>query len=346
MKNETSKSAVKIRVIKAAELTATMQAAWNRILSENGELASPFFSPAYTRAVAEFVPATEIGVMEMDGKPVAFLPFERCGHQIAKRMRLSDYEGFVAPKGLHLDPQAFIKGCGLAAWDFNHLLAEQSALKPFHRELTASPIIDLAQGFDAYLEERRQSGRWDLIKRCNQMVRKIEREVGELRFEIHVDDKAILETVLNWRKAKYGEAQPFELLTGVLGKLMNEQSEFLKGTLSVLYAKDEVIAAHFGLRSPTAWHLWFPAYNPKFEKSSPGLVLIFKMAEQIAKSGTQIIDFGKGDRDYKTRFMNGSIPLAEGSVEVSLVLSFARTLKKGAKSWLRLAHGKTCVLLE
>jgi CelD/BcsL family acetyltransferase involved in cellulose biosynthesis len=254
---------------------------------------------------------------------------------------LSDYEGFIAPKDLRLDPEEFIKGCGLAAWDFNHLLAEQSVLKPFHRELAASPIMDLSKGFEGYLEERRQSGRWDLIKRCQQMVRKIEREIGELRFELHVDDKAILETLLNWRRAKYGEAQPFELLTGVLGKLMDEQTEFLKGTLSVLYAKDEVIAAHFGLRSKTTWHLWFPAYNPKevVEKCSPGLVLIFKMAEQIARSGTQMIDFGKGDRDYKTRFMNGSIPLAEGSVEVSSVLSLTRTLKKGAKNWLRLAPG-------
>src|SRR5690349_15518014 len=107
MKNETSK--VAIRAIKAADLTSSMLEAWNRIVSENAEFSSPFFSPKYAAAVATHVPQTEIGVMEMDGKPVAFLPFERGNHQIAKRLRLSDYEGIIAPKGLRVDPAAFIK---------------------------------------------------------------------------------------------------------------------------------------------------------------------------------------------------------------------------------------------
>ena len=143
MKTETSKSTAAIRAIKPADLTAKMLEAWNRILSENGDLASPFFSPVYARILAESEPATEVGVMEIDGEPVAFLPFNRGDHQIAKRMRLSDYEGFVAPKGLQLDPAAFVKGCGLAAWDFNHLIAEQSWLKPFHRLSTHSCVMDL-----------------------------------------------------------------------------------------------------------------------------------------------------------------------------------------------------------
>jgi CelD/BcsL family acetyltransferase involved in cellulose biosynthesis len=168
-------------------------------------------------------------------------------------------------------------------------------------------------------------------------MRKLEREAGELRFEVHVNDPAILEKVLKWREAKYGSKHSFSLLNGVLGKMLSTQTEAFKGTLSVLYAKGEVAAAHFGLRSKTTWHWWFPAYNPQFEKCSPGLIMILKMAEHIAQSGTHIIDFGKGDQDYKLHLMNGSVPTAEGSVEVSSALSLARTLKQGAKNCLRRA---------
>jgi CelD/BcsL family acetyltransferase involved in cellulose biosynthesis len=127
------------------------------------------------------------------------------------------------------------------------------------------------------------------------------------------------------------------MLMGVLGKLLDEKAERCRGTLSVLYAKGEVVAGHFGLRSKTTWHWWFPAYNPQFEKYSPGLILILKMLENIAQSGTNIIDFGKGDQDYKLHLMNGSIAVAEGSVEVSTALSLARSLKQGAKECLRRA---------
>ncbi len=295
------------------------------------------FSPVYASILGAVVPETEVGVMEANGQPVAFLPFERGARNIATRMKLSDYEGFVARKDFQLDPAAFVKSCGLAAWDFNHLLAEQTVLKPYHRLQSTSHVMDLSDGFERYMEERRQSGRMELIKRCGSKMRKLEREAGELRFEVHVPDRGILEQLLKWREAKYGSKHTLGLLMDVLGKLMEEKTESCRGTLSVLYAKGEVVAGHFGLRSKTMWHWWFPAYNPQFEKCSPGLILILKMAEYIAQSGANIIDFGKGDQDYKLHLMNKSIVLAEGSVEVSSALSLARTLKQGAKECLRRA---------
>ncbi len=337
MKNGTHNGNASVRAVKATALTPAMIEAWDRIVSENAELASPFFSPVYASTLGAIILDTEVGVMEADGKPVAFLPFHRGRRNIATRMRLSDYEGFVAPKDLQLDPQAFVKGCGLAAWDFNHLLAGQAALKPFHKLQDVSYTVDLSQGFERYMEERKQSGHMELIKRCGSKMRKLERERGEMRFEVHVPDRAILEQLLKWREAKYGSKHSLEMLMSVLGKLLDEKADHCQGTLSVVYARGEVVAGHFGLRSKSTWHWWFPAYNPEFEKYSPGLILILKMLENIALSGTNIIDFGKGDQDYKLHLMNSSIAVAEGSVEVSAALSLARSLKQGAKECLRRA---------
>jgi len=141
--------------------------------------------------------------------------------------------------------------------------------------------------------------------------------------------------LLTWRAARYESRHSLELLDSVLSRLLAKQTPQLKGTLSVLYAGSEVAAAHFGLRSESTWHWWFPAYNPGFEKFSPGLLLILKMAEHAAQAGVRILDFGKGDQDYKRHLMNGAIPLAEGSVEASAWLSLARKVGRDSKSWLR-----------
>lgn len=330
------KPPVTVRVVPARGLPPELGTAWARMQAANEDLSSPFFSPAYASAVGAFVLNTEVGVLERDGVPLAFLPFERSRFGVGKRLRLCDYQGLICPRGCDLDARLLIKGCGLAAWDFDHLRADQLPLQSYHRNRSESPILDLSQGYDRYLDERRRSGRMDFLQRLMTKTRKLEREAGELRFEVHVDDEAILKRLLQWRAGKYISRHSLDLVAGILGVLHQTQTQDLKGTLSVLSAKDEVVAAHFGLRSRNTWHWWFPAYNPEFEKYSPGLIFILKMAEHSSQAGVRIIDFGKGDQPYKRHFMNGAIHLAEGWVEVPSVVSALRSLRRRVKEWLAL----------
>ena len=187
-----------------------------------------------------------------------------------------------------------------------------------------SPILDLSAGYEAYLEERRQSGRTDLIKRCGTKMRKLEREVGPMRLEVQVEDPRLLEQTLDWRLARHESRHSREYLLNILSHLHRQQTPHLKGTLSILYASQEIVAAHFGLRSRSTWHWWFPAYNNQFEKYSPGLIMILKMAEAANQAGVTLIDFGRGNQDYKLNLMNRSIGLAAGSVEVAKTLMATR----------------------
>jgi CelD/BcsL family acetyltransferase involved in cellulose biosynthesis len=95
------------------------------------------------------------------------------------------------------------------------------------------------------------------------------------------------------------------------------QHEEFAGMLSALYAGDELVAAHFGMRSRTVWHYWFPCFRREFAKYSPGLVLLLEMIRSAPPLGVRLIDFGKGDNLYKRRFMNTAIPIAEGAVAIS-----------------------------
>jgi hypothetical protein len=77
------------------------------------------------------------------------------------------------------------------------------------------------------------------------------------------------------------------------------------------------VAAHFGMRSGTVWHHWFPAYDPQFQKQSPGLIILWRMAQSAEGLGLTMIDMGLGDFEFKLRFANAAVPLAEGRVGAS-----------------------------
>ena len=70
---------------------------------------------------------------------------------------LTDLQGLVHAPGAEWDPRELLKGCGIAAWQFDHLVAGQ---KPFERYQVAqvpSPVIDLTPGADAYFATLKKS---------------------------------------------------------------------------------------------------------------------------------------------------------------------------------------------
>jgi len=114
--------------------------------------------------------------------------------------------------------------------------------------------------------------------------------------------------------------------------ILAAQSESFAGMLSLLYAGDRIIAGHFGMRSRTDWHWWFPSYDPTVAKYSPGLILLLEMARHAASVPLRTIDLGKGQARYKDQFKNAAVPLAMGSVALPSWLNFRRVALRHLKS--------------
>lgn len=93
------------------------------------------------------------------------------------------------------------------------------------------------------------------------------------------------------------------------------ESTNFAGMLSSAYVGDRLAAVHFGMRSHTTWHWWFPTYDPKLDKFSPGLILLLELARRAPDFGLDRIDLGRGDERYKASFASATTPLCEGSVE-------------------------------
>jgi CelD/BcsL family acetyltransferase involved in cellulose biosynthesis len=91
------------------------------------------------------------------------------------------------------------------------------------------------------------------------------------------------------------------------------------------------------MRSRTTWHYWLPAYDRRFAKHSPGLILLLQMTQAAVDLGLERIDLGKGDALYKRRLANASVALAEGSIDAS----FAASLTSSASRVVRRAARRT-----
>lgn len=237
--------------------------------------------------------------------------------------------------GLEWDPQILLRGCGLEVWEFDHLLADQSPFAPYHVARERSPIMDLANGYDAYLEDRRRTSK-KTIKTTLQKQRKIEREVGEIWFDFDARDQDTLHALMGWKSAQYrrtGRSDRFAKpwITKLVVDLFATQTAECAGTLSALYVNERLVAGHFGLRSREVLSCWFPTYDVTFSKYSPGLLLHLEMAAAAAAQGIRYLDLGKGYAEYKETLKSGDLEVAEGWVEQPSSIALARRVQRAPR---------------
>jgi CelD/BcsL family acetyltransferase involved in cellulose biosynthesis len=329
------------RIVEGNALSSELTQRWDEILVDNLDLDSPYFQPGFTQAVAAVRTDVFVAIMEESGQTVGFFPFQRARFGIGRAVggALCDFQGAVARPGIQWSAKALIRSCGLKLWSFDHLLASQSAFSEYHTKTIESPYIDLSAGFDTYALERRASGS-EQIKKTGNLRRRLEREVGPLRFEIHEPSSNALRTLLKWKSKQYlssGLTDVFAVpwTVQLLEKLLNTQSHDFAGMLSTLYAGDRLIAAHFGMRSRFVLHYWYPAYDREFQRYSPGMILLLKMAEAVPSMGIRKIDMAKGDSMYKQRLTSGTTVLAEGAVEIPSLTVAIRRLRRNAELWVR-----------
>jgi CelD/BcsL family acetyltransferase involved in cellulose biosynthesis len=282
-----------------------------------------------------------VGVLERDGIQFGFFPFQRgrLGTGQPVGWTLSDYQGAVVERDAAWDAKELIHACGLKTWEFDHVIAQQAQFGPFGTVRRESPVMDVSQGFEAYLQERRDAGGSEIATALRKM-RKLGREHGELEFEPHARAADTLELLMRWKSEQYRRTGAADVLARpwvrhVIELAHATEGESFAGPLSVLRAGDRIVAVHLGLRSSTTWHYWFPAYDPQLARYSPGLALLLKMAEHAPSVGVRSIDLGKGDARYKRNLMSGAVPLLEGRVELPSLAAAAGRLRHGARALAR-----------
>lgn len=311
---------MKIVVVHPDELGAPELTKWRGFQRSLPSLANPFLAPEFTVVVGRLRPRTRVAVLSEGSEIVAFFPFERrrFGYGVPVAAGLTDCQGLVHAPGLEWDPQSLLRSCDLAVWEFDHLVDGQKPFEPYQVVRTTSPVIDVSGGYEAYLQQLRAKSR-SFVRDLQRQLSRLERDVGKLRCVLDSREHDALRTVLAWKSDQYrrtGRSDRFAhpWIVDLVEQLLDTRTSGFSGLLSMLYAGDEPVAGHFGLRFDHVLSTWFPAYDTRFKRHSPGLLQHLCMVEAAAAARVEQIDMGRGAKDYKERFKSKDLVVAEGRV--------------------------------
>ncbi|MGP9020440.1 GNAT family N-acetyltransferase [Streptomyces sp. BR1] len=308
-----------MRVVRPGELNAGELEIWRDIRAKSGAPANPFMEPEFTLAVAHVRHSARVAVVHEDGEPAAFFPFEKgaLGRGRAIGFGVSDCQGIVARPELAMEARELLRACSLSAWEFDNLEAGQRLFVPDAAAAYPSFVVDVGAGYEAYESGLRVRSP-KFFRTTTAKERRLGRQAGDLRFVFDERDPRALRQLMEWKSAQYrrtGRRDRFaqEWISTLVRCLAHTDAPGCAGVLSVLYAADRPVAAHFGLRSRTVLSCWFPSYDPEFAKYSPGLVLHLRIAEAAAWAGIGMLDLGRGAAEYKDALKTGEIPVHEGA---------------------------------
>ena len=331
----------KIRLINASELSDEERSAWRAIQANDPQFDSAFFHPHFAWLVNQVLHDVEVGIVEEDGKPVVFFPFQRLASDIGLPVsrRLAEFHGVIAAPDVHWDVERLVRACDLRAWCFDHLICSQPQFSAHIWGHDDSPTIDIGDGFDSYASQIRQSGS-AAITQIMRKSRKMEREIGPLRFEYHHSNQVALDRLIAWKGDQHqrtGRLEIFDFpwVKELLQSIQGAENDGFSAPLSALFAGDALVAVHLGLRSDRVLHWWFPAFDRNFERYSPGLILMVHLLQQCCSLGIDRLDLGKGPERYKMRFKTADRPLAIGAVDFRPWISVARRQWHRTKRRLR-----------
>lgn len=301
------------QVITPEALSSTDQEAWHRFLAPRP---IAFLSYAYARAMATCVPLVRICRLMQEGRPVAFFPFQyrsavHAAAGIGERLggELSDYFGLVAEPGFRIEARTLLRLSGLKSFYFTHLDESQQENGLAGEKSEVGHRIDFPQGGETFWEERGRSDK-KFTSDTERRERKLIREYGPVRFVFSEDDaEQSLSKLIADKRAQYYRTQVVDVLSekrtqNILYALCQIRDAQCSGIVSTLHAGDTWVASHFGLRSGSTLHYWFPVYNPALKAFAPGRILLKQIIHSAQSHGLERIDRGGGDsvakRDFAT----------------------------------------------
>jgi CelD/BcsL family acetyltransferase involved in cellulose biosynthesis len=284
-------------------------------------LGSPFLSWSFARAVGGLRDDARVAVFHEGGRACGYLAFQvdvdgagrPIGHTIC------DAQAVMAPAAWRFDARGLIEVAGMSAWGFDHLTVAQPDFHPYHVRRHRCPVVELAAGYDTFLQEVRGHSK-DLLAQVGRRRRKLEREVGPVVCEWQsTQPDEDLRSLHGWKSDQYDRdgawdrfAQPW--IASAVEHLAGSRDPTCTGLLTSLRAGEHLVAVHFGLLGTDRLSWWFPAYNPEFGHYSPGLILLLDLIAESSRRGVGRIDLGRGEHAYKLRVTSRSYEVAEGRV--------------------------------
>jgi CelD/BcsL family acetyltransferase involved in cellulose biosynthesis len=304
---------MKSRRANALDLAQGDLAAWAGLLRASHPHGNAFLSPTFAQAAAKSHQAVEVCTIT-DGEDIAaILPYQFAGI-LARELRaaervgeeMSDCFGLIARPDFVCTPTQILSWANLTYLYFTHLPARQLAHGLHGEKPQGGLSIKLQNGGAAYWQAL-QSTDGKFASDTERRERKAVREFGQMRFEFEDTTAGRLSELLRHKRAQYLRTGKGDWLAprgrqALIETLAQSNAEDCRGTLSTLWFGETWAAMHFGLRSLSTLHYWFPVYNPELSQFAPGRLLLRNIILSAAANGITVIDRGLGESQAKQDF--------------------------------------------
>lgn len=90
---------------------------------------------------------------------------------------------------------------------------------------------------------------------------------------------------------------------------------------SLLLIGNEKAAWHLGFQMRDRYYYYLPAHETKFDRFSPGKVLLLKCIEDVINKGVSVFDFLRGDESYKAGWTDKTEPLFSLQLDLKQISS-------------------------
>lgn len=321
-------------LIKAAELTPDLIAIWCGYQDANPLLRNPALRPELFRIVGRHYSRAWIAIFEDDRGIAGFLPLTRhpnFGFHAAS-VPICDYQDAILRPGCDVPLSDLLANSGIATFVFEHSLRPperppQMAAPEQYTNRIHVPV------YDDYVLGLKENGK--SLKNTMAKLRLLARDHGDVVFSEDSRDQKALDTLFEWRARRFhsGEQKNTWILQA-LHEIFATRTLRFSGVLSTLHAGDQLVAAHFGIKSGPVLYYWFPAFNPLFSKYTPGWLLIKSLLRTLNQLECDTVDLGPGGEPYKGYFSNMRIPVYGGCVEVPGALHRARRTYRAMREGL------------
>lgn len=327
-----------VTVLPPQRLDSDTLALWADWHGETPMAVSPFVHPVLVTAAADAIGATYVAVIRHRGAIAGFFPFQRAGRSGRPPAHvMNDGDGIVLRPGVGLDVRRMLEACDLHSFSYVHMPTDPSPFSPYHTDRGPTARVDLRGGYAQYEQSLRRTGS-KVIQEAGRKRRRLERQLGPLRFEFRVDHQRLVQQLVTWKQNQIAEREPgtafpIETITAVLLRLGREPvTEGFESVLSALYAGDTLVALNWSLRSGPLLVASIPTFDLSLSDHSPGLLLHIGLIEAAAAvPGLREIDLGLDVNRLKGRLMTHTVPFARGTVYTSATMRLYRRARTAAR---------------
>ena len=293
---------------------------WLNSHQHDSQYRSPNFHPKFTEAVSRVRNDVCVAVIRNGaGNLTGVFPYQRWGEGCADPVggRMNDYHGILTAPEARIELGSLFLRLGISKFGFHAVSVNKSQFSNYQFSGCRSFGVNLTGEFQPYINW--VTGRSQTIRRLPQKIRALHRDHGPVRFEFDCGDSCVLEKLIQLKRDKYVRTNTFDILSvdwaaNLLRQINRYCRSDFRGILSVLWAGEKIVAAHFGMIANHVLQYWFPAFDAQYSKYSPGLQLMVKTIEHACDFGISRIDLSYGQSKFKDMFANDEEEVLFGKV--------------------------------